>query len=145
MSSQTNKNTGCTTTRPVTTATWPDLQETSVQYDRQNQNTINERPHTISSGKIIKKLNLVFKNDTIFFFFINMYYLLLQLMKKAIKDQHSASTHSKLRMLVAVVIVNPHLQFLLPLHVLPLIKHLEYNCVGIMVVIVLLYRTDVPV
>ncbi|XP_017754999.1 PREDICTED: mucin-5AC-like [Eufriesea mexicana] len=50
VSSQTNQNTGCTTTRPVTTATWPDLQETSVQYDRQNQNTINERPHTISSA-----------------------------------------------------------------------------------------------
>ncbi|XP_029039454.1 altered inheritance of mitochondria protein 3-1 isoform X3 [Osmia bicornis bicornis] len=50
VSSQTNKNTGCTTTRPVTTATWPDLQETSVQYDRQNQNTVNERPHTISSA-----------------------------------------------------------------------------------------------
>ncbi|KOC60158.1 Metastasis suppressor protein 1 [Habropoda laboriosa] len=49
VSSQTNKNTG-TTTRPVTTATWPDLQETSVQFDRQNQNTINERPHTISSA-----------------------------------------------------------------------------------------------
>ncbi|XP_076750650.1 uncharacterized protein LOC143423303 isoform X3 [Xylocopa sonorina] len=50
VSSQTNQNTGCTTTRPVTTATWPDLQETSVQYDRQNQNAINERPHTISSA-----------------------------------------------------------------------------------------------
>lgn len=50
MSSQINQNTGCTTTRSVTTATWPDLQETSVQYDRQNQNTINERPHTISSA-----------------------------------------------------------------------------------------------
>ncbi|CAK9803717.1 Protein MTSS 1 [Anthophora plagiata] len=49
VSSQTNQNTG-TTTRPVTTATWPDLQETSVQFDRQNQNTINERPHTISSA-----------------------------------------------------------------------------------------------
>ncbi|XP_017887920.1 MTSS1-like protein isoform X3 [Ceratina calcarata] len=47
--SQTNKNTG-TTTRPVTTATWPDLQETSVQFDRQNQNAVNERPHTISSA-----------------------------------------------------------------------------------------------
>ncbi|XP_076171370.1 uncharacterized protein LOC143148680 isoform X2 [Ptiloglossa arizonensis] len=50
VSSQINQNTGCTTTRSVTTATWPDLQETSVQYDRQNQNTINERPHTISSA-----------------------------------------------------------------------------------------------
>ncbi|XP_031846674.1 uncharacterized protein LOC116433088 isoform X4 [Nomia melanderi] len=50
VSSQNNQNTGCTTTRPVTTATWPDLQETSVQYDRQNQNSINERPHTISSA-----------------------------------------------------------------------------------------------
>ncbi|XP_076248462.1 uncharacterized protein LOC143188214 isoform X2 [Calliopsis andreniformis] len=50
VSSQNNQNTGSTTTRPVTTATWPDLQETSVQYDRQNQNTINERPHTISSA-----------------------------------------------------------------------------------------------
>ncbi|XP_006565507.2 MTSS1-like protein isoform X3 [Apis mellifera] len=50
VSSQTNQNTGCNTTRPVTTATWPDLQETSVQYDRQNQNAINERPHTISSA-----------------------------------------------------------------------------------------------
>ncbi|XP_015434453.1 PREDICTED: MTSS1-like protein isoform X3 [Dufourea novaeangliae] len=50
VSSQNNKNTGCTTTRPVTTATWPDLQETSVQCDRQNQNSINERPHTISSA-----------------------------------------------------------------------------------------------
>ncbi|XP_043251756.1 uncharacterized protein LOC122397019 isoform X1 [Colletes gigas] len=49
VSSQINQNTGCTT-RPVTTATWPDLQETSVQFDRQNQNTINERPHTISSA-----------------------------------------------------------------------------------------------
>ncbi|XP_076671679.1 uncharacterized protein LOC143370434 isoform X1 [Andrena cerasifolii] len=50
VSSNTNQNTGSTTTRPVTTATWPDLQETSVQYDRQNQNTISERPHTISSA-----------------------------------------------------------------------------------------------
>ncbi|XP_076658126.1 uncharacterized protein LOC143362126 isoform X6 [Halictus rubicundus] len=50
VSSQNNQNTGCTTTRPVTTATWPDLQETSVQYDRQNQNSVNERPHTISSA-----------------------------------------------------------------------------------------------
>ncbi|KAG7202423.1 hypothetical protein KM043_018734 [Ampulex compressa] len=50
VSSHTNQNTGNTTTRPVTTATWPDLQETSVQFDRQNQNTVNERPHTISSA-----------------------------------------------------------------------------------------------
>ncbi|XP_076279938.1 uncharacterized protein LOC143208893 isoform X7 [Lasioglossum baleicum] len=50
VSSQNNQNTGCTTTRPVTTATWPDLQETSVQYDRQNQNSVTERPHTISSA-----------------------------------------------------------------------------------------------
>nr|XP_033328718.1 protein MTSS 2-like isoform X4 [Megalopta genalis] len=50
VSSQNNQNTGCTTSRPVTTATWPDLQETSVQFDRQNQNSVNERPHTISSA-----------------------------------------------------------------------------------------------
>ncbi|XP_078049638.1 uncharacterized protein LOC144476484 isoform X3 [Augochlora pura] len=50
VSSQNNKNTGCTTSRPVTTATWPDLQETSAQFDRQNQNSVNERPHTISSA-----------------------------------------------------------------------------------------------
>lgn len=61
MSSQTNQNTGCNTTRPVTTATWPDLQETSVQYDRQNQNAINERPHTISSGKIFFFLFKIYK------------------------------------------------------------------------------------
>jgi hypothetical protein len=37
----------------VTTSTWPDLQETSVQYDRQNPGAVNERPHTISSGKFL--------------------------------------------------------------------------------------------
>ncbi|XP_015190180.1 PREDICTED: MTSS1-like protein isoform X2 [Polistes dominula] len=41
---------GCTVTRPVTTSTWPDLQETSTTFDRQSQNTVNERPHTISSA-----------------------------------------------------------------------------------------------
>lgn len=51
MSSLSNQSTGCTVTRPVTTSTWPDLQETSVQYDRQNPGAVNERPHTISSGK----------------------------------------------------------------------------------------------
>ncbi|XP_046825448.1 protein MTSS 2-like isoform X2 [Vespa crabro] len=50
VSSQYNQSTGCTVTRPVTTSTWPDLQETSTTYDRQSQNTINERPHTISSA-----------------------------------------------------------------------------------------------
>lgn len=51
MSSLSNQSTGCTVTRPVTTSTWPDLQETSVQYDRQNPGAVNERPHTISSGE----------------------------------------------------------------------------------------------
>lgn len=69
-------------------------------------------------------------------------------MRKAIKDQHSASTHSKLQIIIAVVaIVNLLLQYLLPRHVLPLTsKHREYNCVEIMVVVIApLYRTDVPV
>ncbi|KAK2588932.1 hypothetical protein KPH14_001787 [Odynerus spinipes] len=50
VSSQCIQSTGCTVTRPVTTSTWPDLQETSTVYDRQSQNTVNERPHTISSA-----------------------------------------------------------------------------------------------
>ncbi|EGI63793.1 PREDICTED: uncharacterized protein LOC105147721 isoform X1 [Acromyrmex echinatior] len=50
VSSLSNQSTGCTVTRPVTTSTWPDLQETSVQYDRQNPGAVNERPHTISSA-----------------------------------------------------------------------------------------------
>ncbi|XP_014606388.1 PREDICTED: MTSS1-like protein isoform X3 [Polistes canadensis] len=50
VSSQYNQSTGCTVTRPVTTSTWPDLQETSTTFDRQSQNTVNERPHTISSA-----------------------------------------------------------------------------------------------
>ncbi|KAM0729473.1 Protein MTSS 1 [Formica fusca] len=50
VSSLSNQSTGCTVTRPVTTSTWPDLQETSVQYNRQNPNAVNERPHTISSA-----------------------------------------------------------------------------------------------
>ncbi|XP_012276127.1 MTSS1-like protein isoform X2 [Orussus abietinus] len=49
-SSQSNQSTGCATMRPVTTFTWPDLQETSVQFEKQNQGTVNERPHTISSA-----------------------------------------------------------------------------------------------
>lgn len=51
MSSLSNQSTSCIITRPVSTSTWPDLQETSVQYDRQNPGAVNERPHTISSGK----------------------------------------------------------------------------------------------
>lgn len=67
-------------------------------------------------------------------------------MRKAIRDQLSAFTHSKLQTIAVVVIVNQLPQFLLPRRVLPQInKHLEYNCVGIMVVIVLLYRTGVLV
>ncbi|XP_011255267.1 MTSS1-like protein isoform X3 [Camponotus floridanus] len=50
VSSLSNQSTGCTVTRPVTTSTWPDLQETSVQYNRQNPGAVNERPHTISSA-----------------------------------------------------------------------------------------------
>ncbi|XP_012257077.2 uncharacterized protein PB18E9.04c isoform X1 [Athalia rosae] len=50
VSSHSNQSTGSTTMRPVTTSTWPDLQESSIQFDRQGQNTINERPHTISSA-----------------------------------------------------------------------------------------------
>ncbi|XP_014483465.1 PREDICTED: MTSS1-like protein isoform X6 [Dinoponera quadriceps] len=50
VSSLSNQSTGCTVTRPVSTSTWPDLQETSVQYDRQNPGAVNERPHTISSA-----------------------------------------------------------------------------------------------
>ncbi|XP_019698957.1 MTSS1-like protein isoform X5 [Harpegnathos saltator] len=50
VSSLSNQTTGCTVTRPVSTSTWPDLQETSVQYDRQNPGAVNERPHTISSA-----------------------------------------------------------------------------------------------
>ncbi|XP_043498539.1 protein MTSS 2 isoform X2 [Polistes fuscatus] len=50
VSSQYNQSTGCTVTRPVTTSTWPDLQETSTTFDRQSQNAVNERPHTISSA-----------------------------------------------------------------------------------------------
>ncbi|XP_012231027.2 serine-rich adhesin for platelets isoform X1 [Linepithema humile] len=50
VSSLSNQSTGCTVTRAVTTSTWPDLQETSVQYDRQNPGAVNERPHTISSA-----------------------------------------------------------------------------------------------
>ncbi|XP_066592789.1 protein MTSS 2 isoform X2 [Prorops nasuta] len=46
----TQGNTGCTVTRPATTSTWPDLQENNAQYDKQNQGTVNERPHTISSA-----------------------------------------------------------------------------------------------
>ncbi|XP_015600839.1 MTSS1-like protein isoform X2 [Cephus cinctus] len=49
-SSHSNQSTGCTITRPITTSTWPDLQETSVQFDRKSQSTVNERPHTISSA-----------------------------------------------------------------------------------------------
>ncbi|XP_050464011.1 protein MTSS 2 isoform X1 [Cataglyphis hispanica] len=50
VSSLSNQSSGCTVTRPVTTSTWPDLQETSVQYNRQNPSAVNERPHTISSA-----------------------------------------------------------------------------------------------
>lgn len=51
MSSHSNQSTGSATMRPAATSTWPDLQESSIQYDRQNQNMVNERPHTISSGE----------------------------------------------------------------------------------------------
>ncbi|XP_046745166.1 uncharacterized protein PB18E9.04c isoform X2 [Diprion similis] len=50
VSSHSNQSTGSTTMRPVTTSTWPDLQESSIQFDRQSQNVVNERPHTISSA-----------------------------------------------------------------------------------------------
>lgn len=46
----------------MTTSTWPDLQETSVQYDRQNPGAVNERPHTISSGKLDKTCICIFAN-----------------------------------------------------------------------------------
>ncbi|XP_077262900.1 uncharacterized protein LOC143897838 isoform X3 [Temnothorax americanus] len=50
VSSLSNQSTGCIVTLPMTTSTWPDLQETSAQYDRQNPSAMNERPHTISSA-----------------------------------------------------------------------------------------------
>ncbi|XP_029177824.1 endochitinase A-like isoform X1 [Nylanderia fulva] len=50
VSSLSNQSTGCTVTRAVTTSTWPDLQETSAQNNRQNPSAVNERPHTISSA-----------------------------------------------------------------------------------------------
>lgn len=50
-----SSSTPCTpfpaTTIPNTTATWPNLQET-IQFERAASAILNDRPHTISSGKI---------------------------------------------------------------------------------------------
>ncbi|XP_033221616.1 protein MTSS 2 isoform X2 [Belonocnema kinseyi] len=50
VASQINQNSGRTAIRPIVTSTWPDLKESSNHFDEQNQNTMNERPHTISSA-----------------------------------------------------------------------------------------------